>query len=276
MKAEVKNQREQFYALQGKYKPIIDILTDKQEIYRKKYQFKGIITGTSPFIYRPQILFLGYNSSGGENYDKLHCEKYIPLEPRLNEDNLMFFKRNSARGNNSEWYKLNQPVNNAFPRKIVDLLYELATLIYPEKNNEKGTNQEPFWVKNMDNSLMSMMYINLYPIATPDGNSLIRLLGHLKREEGIPECCKKKEWNLRKYMVEIMHQMVNVIEPKVIVCMGSQTFHDYTYTKRERHLINDILTDKKRPNIIGFSRKGAWETNIPNIAKAIYYRIGII
>ncbi len=273
MEIEAKDQREQFYALQRKYKPIIDILTDKQKIYREKYRFKGITTGASPFIYRPQILFLGYNSSGGENYDKLHSEEYIPLEPRFNEEKLMFFSQNSARKNNGKWYELNQPVNNAFPRKIVDLLYKLATLIYPEKNNEKGTNQEPFWAKNMANSLMSMMYINLYPIATPDGNSLIKLLGQLKREEGIPECCKKKEWNLRKYMVEIMHQMVNVIEPKVIVCMGSQTFHDYTYTQRKRHSINDILTDEKHPNVIGFSRKGAWETNIPNIAKAIYYRI---
>lgn len=271
MEIEAKDQREQFYALQRKYKPIIDILTDKQKIYIEKYRFKGIITGASPFIYRPQILFLGYNSSGGENWEKLR--ENIPLEPRLNEDKLMFFKWNSAR-KKSEWYALNQHVNNAFPHKIIDLLYELATLVYPERNNEKGTNQEPFWAKNMANSLMSMMYINLYPIATPDGNSLIKLLSRLKKEEGIPpECYKKKEWNLRKYMVEIMRQMVNVIEPKVIVCMGSQTFHDYTYTERKHHSINDILTHEKYPNVIGFSRKGAWETNIPNIAKAIYNRI---
>ncbi len=54
--------------------------------------------------------------------------------------------------------------------------------------------------------------------------------------------------------------------------MGSQTFHDYTYSPRYKHSINEVFTDSKYDNLIGFSRKGAWDVNIPNIAKAIYER----
>lgn len=261
--------REQFFILQKKYQPFIDILTNKQDFYRKEYKYKGFNASPSILIYRPKILFLAYNPSGGKDWKELRDN--LPLSPHLDETELMFFDKWAAR--KGEWYQLNKSVNNPFPRKIVDLLYELASLMYPDKDNEKGTNEKPFWAMDLDNGPMSMMFLNLYPIATPSGSTLISLCKRLCQEENIPECCKKREWNLRKYMIDIMRQMVALIEPKIVVCMGSQTFHDYTKTKHCEHSLHEILSTPNFPDVIGFSRRGAWESNIPNIAKEIHNRI---
>ena len=67
--------------------------------------------------------------------------------------------------------------------------------------------------------------------------------------------------------------MIKLIDPKLIVCMGSQTFHDYTYSSRKKHSIKEIFTHPEYDNIIGFSRKGSWDGNIHNIAKEIYKRV---
>lgn len=271
METEVKTNglKEQFFALQNQYRPLMDILTIKQDYYRKEYGYRGFDASPSTLIYQPKILFLAYNPSGGKDWEKL--QNNLPLEPHLNETGLMFFDNWGAR--KGEWYKLNKSVNNPFPRKIVDLLYELASLMYPDRNNEKGTNERPFWAVDLENSPMSMMFLNLYPIATPNGSTLISLCKRLCKEESIPERCKKQEWDLRQYMIDIMRQMIELIDPKVVVCMGAQTFHDYTKTERSEHSLHEILSTPKFPNVIGFSRRGAWESNIPNIAKEIYDRI---
>lgn len=258
--------KETFFELQSQYKQFIDVLMEKQELYRTKYDFRGIEASPSPLIYQPNILFLGYNPAGGRDWRQL--KENLPLTPHLKEEEIMFFRKNTAR--RGEWFELNKPMNNPFPCKIVNLLYELASLIYPEQSNEKGTNKEPHWAHNRE---MSMMYLNLYPIATTNGNALISLCKKLCRENGIPADCQKSEWEVRRYMVRIMHQMVKLLDPKVVVCMGAQTFHDYTYTSRKNHSIHDILTSENYPNVIGFSRRGAWDGNISHIAKEIYQRI---
>lgn len=258
-----------FFELQGQYKPFMDVLIEKQELYRKEYGFKGIEASPSPLIYQPNILFLGYNPAGGRDWWQL--KKNLPLVPHLAEEEIMFFRENTAR--KGKWFELDKPVHNPFPCKIIHLLYELASLVYPGQRNGKGTNQKPHWAENMETSPMSMMYLNLYPIATSNGNALISLCKKLCQEKEIPAGCQKSEWEVRRYMIHIMHQMVKLLDPKVVVCMGAQTFHDYTCTSREKHSIHDILTTENYPKVIGFSRRGAWDGNIPRIAKEIYHRI---
>lgn len=261
----------QFYEIAKLYKPFLDILCDpeKQKFYRSKYQYKGFELSPSPIIYQPQILFLGYNPAGGRDWYILQSKEYKPLNPHFEECKPTFFRRHSAR--NGEWYELNKQCIAPFPRKMVDLLYKLAALVYPDKNNERGTNQEPFWAKDLYEGPMSLMFLNLYPIATPSGSELIKLCNKLRKENNVPEKWKKNEWEVRRYMVHIMHRIVELLQPKLIVCLGAQTFHDYTYTERKKHALEDILTYGS--HIIGFSRRGAWEKNLDNIAYAIYERI---
>lgn len=260
--------RIRFYALQKEYRPIMDILTEKQYDYP---EYLGFDARPSTLHFQPKMLFLGYNPAGGVDWWRLE-EKHNPhlfLWPHLNEDRIMFFQKNAAR-KDGEWFEINKKENNSFPRQIIKLLYDLADLVYSDRNNEYGTNQEPFWAKEFEND---MMYLNLYPVATNDGETMISLFRKLCKEDNVPDCCKIDEWHLRMYFINIMHRMIKLIDPKLIVCMGSQTFHDYTYSSRKKHSIKEIFTHPEYDNIIGFSRKGSWDGNIHNIAKEIYKRV---
>ena len=134
--------RIRFYALQKEHRPIMDMLTEKQYDYP---EYMGFDAAPSKLIFQPKVLFLGYNPAGGKDWWRFAPEHkpHLFLWPHLTEDTIFFFKRNSARKENAEWYELDKPVNNKFPRQMVDLLYELAALKYPEKTNEKGSNQKP-------------------------------------------------------------------------------------------------------------------------------------
>ena len=259
--------RIRFYALQKEYRPIMDVLTEKQYEY---LEYLGFDARPSKLLFQPKVLFLGYNPAGGVDWWRLESKHnpHLFLWPHLNESTIMFFRKNAAR-KDGEWYELNKKENNSFPRQIIELLYELAALINPNQSNEYGTNQKPLWADDFE---QSMMYLNLYPIATKDGETMISLFRKLCKEDSIPDCCKTDEWHLRMFFIRIMHRIVSLINPKLIVCMGSQTFHDYTYSSHEKHSIKEILTHPDYNSLIGFSRKGSWEGNIPNIAHAIYQR----
>lgn len=260
--------RKRFVELQNQYNPIKDLLNKKQ--FDKEYVFyRGFDASPSFLIHQPVVLFLGYNPTGSSDY-MLWDEKgnHKRLIPHTDETELMFFQKNGARKKNAEWYKFNVQENNKLPRQMVDLMYELATKIYG-KDNEKGTNREPFWA---DDFKKTMMYLNLYPVATKDGKTMISLFRTICKEDDIPMKCKSSEWHLRLFFIEVMHQMIDLIKPKLIVCMGSQTFHDYTRTARRKHSINEVFSNPNYKNIIGFSRKGSWDGNIHNIAEEIYRR----
>ena len=259
--------RIRFYALQKEYRPIMDMLTEKQYDYP---EYLGFDAAPSKLIIQPKVLFLGYNPAGGKDwwrFDPKH-KPHLFLWPHLNEDRLMFFRRNAAR-KDGEWFETNKKENNPFPRRIVKLLYDLADLVYSDRSNEYGTNQEPFWAKEFENV---MMYLNLYPIGTKDEKTMISLFRKICKENNTLAHCEQGEWHLRLFYIGIMHQMIKLINPKLIVCMGSQTFFDYTYSQHYEHSIDDILKDSRYDNLIGFSRKGSWDRNSQNIAKAIYQK----
>lgn len=263
--------RIRFYALQKEYRPIMDMLTEKQYDYP---EYLGFDAAPSKLIIQPKVLFLGYNPAGGKDWWRFDPKNkpHLFLWPHLTEDELFFLKKNSARRENAEWYELNKPVNNKFSRQMVDLLYELAGLIY--KNNEKGTNVKPSWAQDTKGKefIGKMMFMNLYPVGTKDEKTMISLFRKICKENNTLAHCEQGEWHLRLFFIGVMHQMIKLIDPKLIVCMGSQTFFDYTYSQHYKHSINDVLTDSRYDNLIGYSRKGSWDGNIPNIAKTIYQK----
>ena len=107
-----------------------------------------------------------------------------------NEETIFFFKENSARKQNAKWFELDKPVNNKFPRQMIDLMYELATKVYPDRSNEKGTNKKPFWAEDFEKS---MVFMNLYPVATNDGEAMISLFKKVIQQIDIPDSCKQDE-----------------------------------------------------------------------------------
>jgi hypothetical protein len=260
--------RIRFYALQKEYRPIMDFLTENQYNYP---EYRGFDASPNNLIYKPKVLFLGYNPAGGKDWWRFDHQPHLFLWPHLNEDTFFFFKDNSAR-KDGKWYELDKNVNNEFPSQIIDLMYDLATLAYPNRSNEKRTNKEPFWVADFKKSIM---FMNLYPVATKDGKAMVSLFRKICKENNTLAHCEQDEWHLRMFFIGIMHQMIKLIDPKLIVCMGSQTFHDYTYSPRETHSLYEILTDSRYDNLIGFPRltnEGSWDKNIPNIAKEIFNR----
>ena len=263
--------RIRFYALQKEYRPIMDFLTENQYKYP---EYRGFDAGPSKLIFQPKVLFLGYNPAGGKDwwrFDPTH-QPHLFLWPHLNEDILFFFKDNSARKQNGKWYELSKKVNNKFPSQIIDLLYDLAALKYPEKRNEKGSNKRPSWADEFEQSIM---FMNLYPVATKNEKTMISLFGKIYKEISIPDFYKQDEWHLRMFFVSIMQKKIELVAPKLIVCMGTRTFHDYTYLPRKKHSLYEILIDSRYDNLIGFPRRtkeGTWDKNIPNIAKEIFNR----
>lgn len=258
--------RNGFFELQKEFTPFKDFLIENQfkELYK---DFRGFDASPSKLIFQPKVLFLGYNPTGSKDWQLLEHHPHLPLEPHLNEERLMFFQWNSAR-KGADWFQLDKQPNNSLPRQIVDLLYNLVSLCHPERNNEKGTNKEPYWSKEFENQ---MMFLNLYPIATKDGKTMVSLFKKICKEDSFTKKFKN-EWQLRMFFIGIMHRMIKLIDPNLIICMGAQTFHDYTYSIRQKHSIKEIFTSPKYDNIIGFSRKGSWEGNIPNLAQEIYKR----
>jgi hypothetical protein len=61
---------------------------------------------------------------------------------------------------------------------------------------------------------------------------------------------------------------MHLVQPKTIVCIGTQAFNDFTFTS-ERKKRKIFKTEKNGYPIIGFSRSGNWSGLIPEIAKEI-------
>lgn len=59
------------------------------------------------------------------------------------------------------------------------------------------------------------------------------------------------------------------MEPKLIVCMGAETYHDFTYDSRETHKdVDGIFYNKSHLNVIGFERPRKGKNSWPRKAVA--------
>ncbi len=265
--------------------PIINFLENNKNKIDFKDVYKGIITLQSPIVYKPDILFLGINPGDGA-YNVLNNTKSEQVKTPLRMiggdetflKELNWYEFGNARGGwindkwiGYKWYQRDKKINNSFPQRMIDLLYEIAQLQYKEeyKKNQYNNNKKPFWFDTLGKNIM---YSNLYPIATTDVGDLYKILNSISKTDELKFLWKNQEkpnnWDVRLFFIRLIDKLINLVKPKLIVCMGKSTFDDFLYKK---HQTNNKIYKSNKNNIpvIGFSRKGNWSGLLPNIAKEI-------
>lgn len=276
---------EKYKEIEGKILPIKDFLETNKEKANYKDNYKGILTLQSPLVNNPEILFLGINPGDGAYNEMNQSSKgnSTPLR-MINYDERSFhelnwFEKGNAHGGNEngrwvkyDWFQRDKKINNSFPKRMIDLLYEVALLKYPEKYKKIGYNDstEPFWFEQFGKKIM---YTNLYPIATTNIYHLNNILIAMTKDMELMKIIDKpapSDWDVKLFFIRIVDELIKLVNPKVIVCLGKTAMNDFLYgkfTSRE----NLYIGDKYQIPVIGFSRRGNWasKTNISNIAKAI-------
>lgn len=262
---------------------IVEFLESKKNEVGYKNIYKGIATLLSPLVENPDILFLGINSGSGA-WVELNQQKgtnHTPLRMLGHDDSFIkhqndWFKPNTARGSWGkgkenkafEWYQRDKPMNNQFPVNMIDLLYNIAEKKHPEiKTNDI---EEPLWTEDIKNNVL---YTNLYPVITDDVNDLNKIHKLLAKENSLQklfssENKKLNEWDIRLFFIRYIDKLVELINPKVIVCLGATAFNDFTYSKsKDKNKI--FSTVKNDRHVIGFSRQGNWSGLIPKISEEL-------
>jgi hypothetical protein len=258
--------------------PIKDFLEREKNRYK---DYKGFITLQSPLVLNPDILFIGINPGDGafiENENHGINETIRLFNPE-SEIELDWYKYGNARGgklgNNWKgyhWYQRDKKIHNTFPQRMIDLLYEIAEHKFGKAENDNNLHQ-PSWFESFGKNIM---YTNLYPIATTNTTDLNRIFGNLKKEPEIRLLLNKQnelnEWHIKLFFIANIRRLVNLVQPKVIVCMGTTAFNDFTYTHDKK--VDDIfMWEKENLKVIGFSRSGNWGSIIPRLAELIAEQI---
>jgi len=269
--------------IEDKIKDIVEIL-EKNKTTRYKGLYKGIATLLSPIVKNPDILFLGINSGDGafkeinqgkDSYDT--PLRMIGEDETFINGEIDWFKKNTSRGGfvngrweAYEWFQRDKPINNIFPARMIDLLYLIAEKKYPKITN----NTEPIWASECKKKIM---YSNIYPIITSDTRDLYKIFSLLKEENDLKHLWENKKslkkWDIQLFFVKLSHELVSLIKPKVIVCMGTQAFNDYTYTHNKKKSKIFTYKNDNEPLVIGFSRSGNFSSLLPKLADMIFKEI---
>lgn len=287
--------KKEYSIIEERIAKVVSFLEKHKDSSKYKDLYKGISTLQSPLISQPEILFIGINNGDGAyreaNNSLKTSENKTPLrwynEPdSLFPSELNWFEKGNARGRFTEleeknwegyeWHQRDKKVNNIFPKNMIDLLYAIAKLKYPEAEHNEDDNTVPFWYEELGKRVM---YTNLYPISTTKVKQLKPIHVHLAKEPELRALWKEakgdertiNEWVVRKYFMTSISRLVKLVEPKLIVCMGMTATNDFTFEKhKDKKIVTTERTfgDRKVP-IIGFSREGNWNSIIPEIAKTI-------
>ncbi len=258
--------------------PIKDFLEENKHIDEYQTLYKGFITMQSPLLFNPEILFLGINpGQGAFNENKnLGIDETIRIFEPDKQVRLDWYKKGNARCQKKngkwvkgyEWFERNQGINNQFVANMIELLYEVAKLKFPDENVVPNTL--PSWFETFGQNIM---FTNLYPVATKDTEDLNKIFRYFSKEEeifthfGFSKPVKK--WDIQRGFIRNIEKTVKLVEPKVIVCMGTQAFNDFTYTTTKKN--KKVFTGKKGDfPVIGFNRSGNWSNLITDIATAIF------
>lgn len=289
---EEKELLEAYGKIESKIIPIKDFLESKRDIDGYKGLYKGIITIQGPLVYRPEVLFIGINPGEGA-YRELNQFSMKNITPVKMFDNygtygnsLDWYKKGNARGYyktknewiDFEWFQRDQRVNNPYIKNVIDLLYEIAKLKFPDQYNlEKYEHsKEPFWYKSFGQNIM---YANLYPVATKDISDLTKIHDLLAKDNDLKNLWEESKgndkstnnWTVRKYFIRRVDELIHLVQPKIIVCMGKTAFNDFTYLneKGKRTYFTEKKFGETKVPVIGISRSGQWSGLIPEIAKQI-------
>lgn len=278
--------------IESKIIPVKDFLESQKDMDGYKGLYKGIITLQGPLVMNPEILFIGINAGDGAHYVLNNGSKTnnTPLRMIGHDqrcfDQLNWYEDGNARIEKKEkegwvnykWYQRDQKVNNPFTKNMIDFLYEIAKLKFPDAYaHQKYDNKTlPFWYETFGKSIMST---NLYPISTKNIGDLSKIHDSISNEKELQhlwEECKGHDksinnWTVRKYFIKRVDELVKLVKPRIIVCMGSTAFYDFTYCAKKREKIlfaEKSFGDTKIP-VIGFSRRGQWAHLIPEISRHI-------
>lgn len=285
-----------YQEIEGRIVPIKDFLEINKNTNGYK-AYKGIITMQSPLVFNPEILFIGINAGIGA-YNELNQDKNsnnkTPLR-MIGEDvrcfkELNWYEKGTARGcfrDKKEkkgwmpfaWYQRNKKVNNQLASNMIDLLYEIARLKFPEEYNKNGydDNKFPFWYDDFGKSIMCT---NLYPIATSNTSELKKIHKNLANEPELQKFWKEGGENntsinervVRMYFLKRVDKLVHLVQPKVIVFIGISAFNDFmdfkNYKGRDQRLANQkdpiqtsILTSGNHEiPVVGFRRDWGWSS----------------
>lgn len=265
---------ENYINIEKKLYPVLNFLEQNKENEKYKDLYKGFITIQSPLVYNPDILFIGINPGEGafkENGNKAPIRVFT-LE---NEIKLDWYKNGNARCKKEnkkwmkgyEWYQRDKGINNQFVANMIEVLYKVAELKYPE--NESGKNKLPFWHETLGQNIM---FTNLYPVATTNTKDLRAVFKNLTEEASLKSLFGKSDsingWDIQKYFIERTIELKYLVQPKIIVCIGTQAFNDFTFTHKKKN--NKIFKmEKEGYPVIGFARLGNWNGLVPDIANEI-------
>ncbi len=249
-------------------------ILETKECYKGLY--KGMITIQSKIVYKPDILFIGINPGQGaycELKNKSSKQEFpvrlISCTSNNNDLILDWLKKGNARGENKdnkwygyEWYERKKKINNIFPARMIDLLFLIA-------KNKFGNDISK--EKILTEIVPNIMYTNINPIATKSTNELNRIISLLSKENDLKKILrlgnKKKitKSDINAFFRQKSFDLVDIVKPKIIVCIGLEAQNKLTYIKIPKN--NRVFTkqytirDKKYP-LITFTRKGNWGGNV--------------
>ncbi len=264
-----------FYQLENgkKIRKIMDFLTENQKDFP---EYNGWIWLQGKLIYKPEIIFIGYNSP--QEFQKNNPFKI----PFTGERPLAFFGENDAFFNEkrykeerrgTQWYEFNEKENNEFTWQVIDILRLIVEGIHPEQTTCYKNTKIPFWGayptpdEGGPGFGEKITFINLYPIATTDINGFQKMTDYLVKANFFKAA--QKNWECKKFFIEKVKKLVSVMEPKLIVCMGAETYRDFTYDSHKTRKDEDgIFYNKSHSNVIGFDRTRRGKNSWPRKAVA--------
>ena len=258
------------------YYPWLNMLQDsvKESVESIEFNtYKGFQTLQGRLVMNPLVLFIGLNPGPGNSE--------VGKGPHKT---LFCYKINSLRKNNGLWFDPTKPYqkHNTYVRKFVKLMDSLADelgLKDLEKCGMKGSDKVPNgwqwseWIQDM------VMCTNLFPFRTTNQSDLKKLLREMTDSPNAPDH-RYKGKNLWEFendvFVKPMKQLIQLVEPRVVVCLSKKVFHNLTGDgNKTKADANGLLLSKneKYQNYIGIHRRQGWwvdeNEGLPELAKLI-------
>ena len=257
-----------YYEIERIYDPWLNMLKESIDESGKFDTYKGFQTLQGRLVKKPLVLFIGLNPGPG-SYNANNNEIPESEKGKGPHKTLFCYKRNSLRKDNGLWFDTTKPYqkHNIYVRKFVKLMDSLADelgLKELEICGMKGSNEVSNgwlwseWVQNM------VMCTNLFPFSTTNESDLKKLLYEMKDSPNAPcESYKgKKLWEFEKEVfIKPMKQLIQLVEPQVVVCLSKKVFHNLTNDGNKTKVDENGLLysdNEKYGNYIGVHRRQGW------------------
>ena len=257
---ERREMRKTFYQLEKEYRPYFDLLVENQDRYT---EYKGGVTLDGYLNYKPDILLLGYNPPHGLGREYTYKEAHLV---NMGERPFSLLKFGNAR-KEAEWWDCSKPQTKGreYLARTIELLFSYKEALGKDINCNDKSRPECF--RNIEKEIM---VLNLYPFGTCNSEELCSMFRKIVTDPNfVYKDSYMTEWELRRHFIKIMRDFIfNSVKPKCIICLGKGTISDFTYGEFEEEKEGYYIS-KKNKNVIGFSRKGAWEKRAKEVGKKV-------